>query len=313
MATPLIITAGNRRFYEDLRRFVTTLRGAGQYAGRIVVCDNVITGTWDMPGTYLDESGFDDEHLAFFRSEDVDVVRFADLVSRNGIARDDIESIQGRTQRYPYKFIYSCLLSKEALRSTSTVYYFDSDVIFQRPISELADAINPGRIYMTPEHSPIGDLRFMSEWIRTTDVSTGSDNDSFVRTMYKADNLCTGFLAGDTATFNRFMQLCWALASSRTIAFHTDQPLVNIVHSYFGYPITRLGKDMVLHLKGAPEGSVSTDGGRILYEGAPPIAVHFNGASRDVVVDGDGEMQLVLTPRKKPTLIGKALRRLRGR
>ena len=313
MATPLVITAGNRRFFDDLRRFVVTLRSAGRYEGRIAVCDNVITGTWDAPGTYLDEAGFDDEHLAFFESADVDVVPFPDLVRRNGVTREDIEAIQGRTQRYPYKFIYCCLLSKEALRNTEKVFYFDSDVVFQRPIAELSEAIEPGRIYMTPEHSTIGDLRFMSEWIKTTDVSVGSDNGDFVRTMHDADNLCTGFIAGDTATFNRFMQLCWALASSRAIAFHTDQPLVNILHSYFGYPIVRLGRDTVLHLKGAPEGSVDTEGGAILYQGSPPIAVHFNGASRDIIRDEDGEMQLVLPPKDHSTLFRKVLRRVRGR
>ena len=313
MEDDLIITAGNRRFFDDLRRFVVTLRGAGEYRGRIALCDNVITGTWDAPGTYLDEPGFDDDQLAFFAEAGVDVVRFSDLVRRNGVSRESIEAIEGRTQRYPYKFIYACLLSKEHLGSAETVYYFDSDVIFQRSLSELAAEIAPGHVYMASEHGTIGDLPFMSEWIKTTDVSTGGDNDAFVREMHGAANYCTGFLAGDAATFNRFMQLCWALASSGSIAFHTDQPLVNILHSYFGYPVVELGKDLVLHLKGAPEGSVSTDRRAILYEGTPPVAVHFNGASRDVVADEDGEMRLVLPPKPRASLLRRAVRRIRRR
>ena len=221
----LIITAGNGKFFDDLRRFIDSLLGVGEYKGRVVVCDNVITGTWNNPGTYLEEPGFSEEQYTYFKDAGVEVVRLYELISRNGVSRAEVESIEGRTQRYPYKFIYNCLISKEYRKLADRICYLDSDVVVQRPISELFDKIEPGGIFMTPEHNVIGSMKTMREWIGTTDVNFAASRSDFERVMGGSVNLCTGFIAGDASTFNRFMQLCWILAGSSRVAFpHRPAP-----------------------------------------------------------------------------------------
>ena len=279
MSKELIITSGNSRFFEDLKKFINSLRTVGEYTGRVVICDNQISGTWDQPGTYLDESGFQGEQIRYMEDRDVEIVNFSDLVNRNGISRQHVESIVGKTQRYPYKIIYNCLISKEYENKVSKICYLDSDVLFQSPVSRIFNSIKSDSIYMTSEHDKIGNMRFMKEWIKTTDVSFGSQNDEFLDKMYSSDNMCTGFIAGTSGTFNRFMQLCWIFASSRLVEFHTDQPLVNIVHSYYGYPVVELDKSIVLHLKGTPRSKIEISNSNILYENKVVTAVHFNGGS----------------------------------
>lgn len=281
----LVITAGNGDYFDDLERFVDSLLGAGEYDGRIVVCDNVITGTWNNPGTYLEEPGFSEEQYGYFRDAGVEVVKLHELIQRNGISREDVESIKGRTQRYPYKFIYNCLLSKEYRRLSDRVCYLDSDVVVQRPMQGLFDLIGSAGIYMTPEHEAIGDMQTMSEWVRTTDVAFGGSKSEFESIMFDSINLCTGFVAGEIGPFNRFMQLCWIVAASSRVSFHTDQPLVNIVSHYYNVPVTQLGRDVVLHLKGAPPSKLSFEEGGIAFDGTFPVAVHFNGTSEQRVLE----------------------------
>lgn len=282
----LVITAGNGDYFDDLQRFVDSLLGAGEYDGRVVVCDNVITGTWNNPGTYLEEPGFSDDQYAYFRDMGVEVVRLHELIGRNGVTREEVESIVGRTQRYPYKFIYNCLISKEYRRLVDRVCYLDSDVVVQRPVRELFDQVGPAGVYMTPEHQAIGDMATMRQWVGTTDVTFGGSASDFDEVMSASMNLCTGFIAGGVGPFNRFMQLCWVVAASDRVAFHTDQPLVNILSHYYGFPVVQLGRDVVLHLKGAPPDRLSFEGGAVLFDGTPPVAVHFNGTSDREVREG---------------------------
>ena len=281
----LIITAGNGDYFDDLERFINSLLGVGEYTGRIVLCDNVITGTWNNPGTYLEESGFSKEQYGYFRDAGVEVVKLHELIQRNGISRGEVESIVGGTQRYPYKFIYNCLISKEYHRLADRVCYLDSDVVVQRPIRELFDLVGPTGIYMTPEHGAVDSMQAMRSWVKTTDITFGGSSSEFNLVMSDSINLCTGFIAGSVDNFNRFMQLCWIIAASSRVSFHTDQPLVNIVSHYYNFPITQLGRDVVLHLKGAPSSRLSFGGGNIVFDGIPPVAVHFNGTSERKVLE----------------------------
>ena len=281
----LIITAGNGDYFEDLERFIDSLRGVGEYEGRIVVCDNVITGTWNKPGTYLEKSGFSRGQYEYFKGTGVEVVKLHELIRRSEIQRDEIESIKGRTQRYPYKFVYNCLISREYRRLADRVCYLDSDVVVQQPIRRLFDLVEPGSVFMTPEHDVIGNMETMREWIGTTDVGFGAVKHDFDRVIHGSTNLCTGFIAGDIDSFNRFMQLCWIVAASSRVSFHTDQPLVNVLTHYYNFPIVELDKEIVLHLKGAPHDRLSFEEGRILFDGNPPVVVHFNGTSERKLIE----------------------------
>ena len=54
---------------------------------------------------------------------------------------------------------------------------------------------------------------------------------------------------------------------------------MNILSHYYNFPVVELGKEIVLHLKGAPQSRLDIEGERILFDGEPPVVVHFNGTS----------------------------------
>ena len=145
MSDQLIITAGNNSFFEYLKNFVYSLRTRGEYKGKIVICDNTITGSWDNPGTYQEVASFSDKQVEFFDSFDVSVVLFHELLSRHGITRKEINQSRGYTARYPYKFIYNCLISKEYLGTADWICYFDADVYVQLPIQRIFDRLASGK------------------------------------------------------------------------------------------------------------------------------------------------------------------------
>ena len=106
----LIITGGNHDFFPQLEVFVRSLRGAGGYEGKVVICDNTIGGEWNAPQSYADEDSFTDKELSFFSDYDIDVRSFYRLVEDHSISRESIESIQGYTTRYPCKFVRSIFI-----------------------------------------------------------------------------------------------------------------------------------------------------------------------------------------------------------
>jgi hypothetical protein len=273
-----IITGGNRDYFKQLKMFVTSLRERGRFTGTVVVCDNTISGTWDRPGSYLDVASFTSDQLRFFELEGVSIRPFHELLAANGVRREQVENIRGFTTRYPYKFFYCALLSKELLlEEESKVIYFDSDILFQRDIKELIDEIREERIYISHEHSSIDQSRYVSEWLRTTDLSFASDNLRFLGRLLSSPNYCSGLIGAFARTFNAFNLLCILLASNRFTQFHTDQPLVNVLISYFGYPIVEMDASRVIHLSHAPADKLLVENGIISIDGSVPVAVHFNG------------------------------------
>lgn len=273
-----IITGGNRDYFKQLKMFVTSLRERGRFTGTVVVCDNTISGTWDSPGSYLDAASFTSDQLRFFELNGVSIRPFHELLAANGVRREQVETIRGFTTRYPYKFFYCALLSKELLlEEESKVVYFDSDILFQRDIHELIDDIREDGIYISHEHSAIGQSRYMSEWLRTTDVSFAAVNQQFYGKLLRSPNYCSGFMGAFAHTFNGFNLLCILLASNRFTEFHTDQPLVNVLINYFGYPIVEVDATRVIHLSHAPADRLSVEDGIISLDASVPVAVHFNG------------------------------------
>lgn len=280
----LILTGGHARFFEDLKLFASSLREKAAFRGKVIVCDNTIEGRWDAPGRYVEEASFGPEQLEFFRRHEVEVVLFHELLRRHGIPRDAVERIPTGHYAYPFKFFYATLLSKEHLLDSRNICFFDADVYFQRPLEPLFARFRKGRICIAPELAVTGKNPIVRKWIEETDLSIGTDQRLFLETLFRSRNYCTGFFGAPAATFNAFSLLCWAVADSRLASFNNDQPLANILFSFFGLPCGE-AEDFVLHLNDVPEDRLSFDPGSrcFRYEGATPGVVHFNGGKKHLM------------------------------
>ena len=121
----------------------------------------------------------------------------------------------------------------------------------------------------------------MKKWIAKTDLSFTTLQKKFINTMHRSKNYCTGFFGADIEVFNRFTTLCWIISSNQLTEFYSDQPLVNILISYFGYPFYEMKQTNILHM-----GNISSDllrykSGQLMWDGIVPTAIHFNGVSEE--------------------------------
>ena len=64
--------------------------------------------------------------------------------------------------------------------------------------------------------------------------------------------------------------------------YYSDQPLVNILKSFFYYPINELSNEYVLHLGELHKEDILVNGGEIFYKSKKSIAVHFNGGTKSI-------------------------------
>ncbi|RKD12412.1 hypothetical protein BCY91_12235 [Pelobium manganitolerans] len=304
----LIISSGNSKNFHQLKNFIHSLRLNGNYEGYIAICDNEITGTWDKPGVLNKQATFTNEHLAFFRKYDVTIYPLHPLIEENEIDEDIIKSILSPTQRYPYKFIYNTLISKKYLGKASEAVYFDSDVFVQKSIIPLFDKIKAtGSIVIVKEWFKIKDDYHLNNWMRFSDFSKLSRQENYLEKILNANNYCSGMYGGVLNEFHRFNLLCLLLASNRFINFYSDQPLINVLKSYFHFPVKELDYEYCLHLGELTRDEYQVISGKFQKDGIVPIAVHFNGAKY-------GELEAVLGGKPLPVLSKRSLvRRIENR
>lgn len=272
----LIITAGNAKYFDQLRNFVLSLRTQGEFEGLIVVCDNAISGTWNNPGTWSKEESFQPQHLNFFKEYKVRVIPIQQLIDENQLPEQTIRNIKSPTQRYPYKFIYNTLISKKFSSDVEQILYFDSDIYFQAPVKRFFEQVEAGKILIVQEWKRIGESKYLKEWIRYSDFSRVSSQDDFLSTMLPAEDFCSGFYGGDVITFHRFNLLALLLTSNQFVNFYSDQPLVNILKTFFFYPFKELDFSYCLHLGDLKANEYGTEGKVFVKDGVVPICVHFN-------------------------------------
>ncbi|NUQ81809.1 MAG: hypothetical protein HUU10_09390 [Bacteroidetes bacterium] len=280
MPKDLIITSGNSRYDLLLRRFVWSLRHEGEFTGDIIICDNDVAGTWDQPGKASDQPSFTEDSTVFFKDLQVTVIPYVGLLQENDILRETIDQLPSATQRYPHKFVYTALISKR-YPDYNRICYMDSDILIQAPVQALFDAMNGPGIFIGPENQPIGKNGYLSQWIRHTQFGGLSDQKQYEATMDGSLNLCTGLFGGTGRDFHRFCLLNLVLASNQFIRFYSDQPSVNILTSFFGYPLNLLNSGHVVHLGDIYAEDISVSNGQIMYQSTIPVAVHFNGGSRN--------------------------------
>lgn len=277
----VIITGANSNHFEYLELFVRSLRENGQYEGVIAVCDNLIDGEWNRPGSFRDGISFTEEQIFFLSKYEVTIYSYSELLAKNNIERKSVELIPSPTQRFPHKFFYTTLISKEYLRKAKNICYFDADVYFQKPVQPLFDAFHSDELYIVGENWKIGKSPFLSKWIAHSDFSRLSDQKYYMEQMYKTLDYCSGFFGGDVHRFHTLCLLCTLLSSNQLVSFFSDQPTINILKTFFGYPFQELSKEYVFHLGEFPKEDFVIQYAKLSYKGMESIAVHFNGPNKD--------------------------------
>lgn len=274
----LIITSGNSGNFIQIQNFVISLKNNGLYKGEIVVCDNQISGTWDNPGTWQKEGSFNEDQLSFFKSEFVKLYSLDELISENELDKDVIKNIKSPTQRYPYKFIYNTLISKKYIHKVDKIIYFDSDVFFQADVAPLFNELEDDKITLVKEWLKMKESYFLHKWLKYSDFKKLSNNDDYLDTMLNADNFCSGMYGANAITFHRFNLMALLLTSNQFINFYSDQPLINILKTYFKWPFKEISFEYCLHL-----GELKRDldykisAGQFFKGDVLPICIHFNG------------------------------------
>lgn len=282
MGSKLVITGGNKCYFDYLRSFVKSIREKGQYSDKLVICDNLIEGEWDEPKGVRKTKSFTEGQVQFFKDHKADVILFDNLVSRHNVDEELINKSGGRTSRLPYKFIYTTLISEEYKDKKDWMCYFDSDVIFQSKLEKVFSFMESRKIYMATENGESIRNSKVEEWIYKTKMKGGFESSEFFGDMMDRANICSGFFGGDSEVFSSFCYLVWALSASQLANFFSDQPLINILHYNFGYPINKEMEGKVKHMAECNIEKVKFDNGKIKYNDIEPIAVHFNGGSRNV-------------------------------
>jgi len=277
----LIVTGANTNHYHFLKLFVQSLRTNGKYTGKIVVCDNSIEGKWDQPGKFLDITSFSEEQLAFLESHDVEIMMYHELIKSNNCSREVIDKIPSYTQRYPHKYVYTTLISKMYMDTVDYICFFDADIYFQKPVRPLFDAMKNGGIHMVKEYVKIGKSPFLKKWIAHSDFSSLSDQKRYEQQMFGSEDFCTGFFGGRADEFHKLTLLALLLTSNQFVEFYSDQPLMNILKSFFHYPIHEISDEYVMHLGELPKEELVVKDQMVHYKGSASIAVHFNGGTKD--------------------------------
>lgn len=272
----LIITSGNAKYFDQLKNFVDSLRIHGQYTDAIAICDNAISGSWDNPGTWSDEESFSSEQLAYFKENEVTVYPLPQLIAENEVSVDTIKNIKSPTQRYPYKFIYNTLISKKYINKVDAIFYFDSDIYFQSNVKPLTEAIESNKISIVKEFLKMEESSYLNKWLNYSDFSKVSSQGDYLKTMMPANNFCSGFYGGHAQTFHKFNLLALLLTSNQFVNFYSDQPLVNILKTFFNYPFKEIENTYCLHIGELKRDNYTWVDQKINYKGTIPICVHFN-------------------------------------
>ncbi|WP_256009570.1 hypothetical protein [Desertivirga xinjiangensis] len=277
----LIITSGNGKSFTQLKNFVLSLRTNGKYVGKIAICDNAISGTWNAPGTWSEDESFSQDQKQFFEEMEVVLYPIQQLLQQNDIDPEVIKSIKSPTQRYPYKFVYNTLISKIYINKVDRIFYFDSDIYFQAEFNLIEKAAETGKILIVKEFLRMKDGPYLNKWLNYSDFSKLSSQEDYLNTMLPAQNYCSGFYGSEAATFHRFNLLAMLLTSNKFVNFYSDQPLVNILKTFFFYPFKELDYSYCLHLGELDREQYTVEQGKFCYKSIIPICIHFNSSKYD--------------------------------
>jgi hypothetical protein len=276
MKASLIITSGSGKHFNQLKNFISSLRTHGKYTDEIALCDNSISGAWDKPGTWSEEESFSLDQKEFFKEMKVKIFLINQLITDNDIDPAIIRAIKSPTQRYPYKFIYNTLISKHYLNKVRNIYYFDSDIYFQAPFHAIEAETEDKTILIVKEFVKMEKSPYLNKWLKFSNFSKISDQNDYLKEMMPAANFCSGFYGSGATTFHRFNLLALLLTSNQFVNFYSDQPLVNILKTFFHYPFKEISSDYCLHLGELKNEEYNVLDGCFIYQGKKPISVHFN-------------------------------------
>ncbi len=269
----IIITGGNSEYFDYLKVFTISLRENAKYKDKIIICENVIEN-----GKFKVADSFSENELSFFKKYDIDIIKFHELLKEENLSRELIDAIYSEHRCYPLKQIYSCLISKRYLHEAENICYFDADMYFQRPLEEFFNQFKENKIYVAPEKGSVGECEWMKKVLSISDFSKIGSDDHFKKEIYSSRHLGAGFFGGKAKIFNKFTSLFWLIASNNLIKFHNDQPLLNIILSYFNYPYSELDEKWLLHINLVINKIEYNAANKLIkFNSEIPHIIHFNG------------------------------------
>jgi len=276
----LIITGGNSDYFNQLKLFVKSLRERGNYKGIIAICDNDILGTSTKPGNYRNGKSFTQDQERYLKSYDAKIYQYSELLKNSSFSKKEINSLPSYTKHCPHKFIYNALITKQFQSDVDKICYFDADVYFQKDILNIFDCFDQNSVYIVKGNDPVKNCKWTLDKLKQSDFSRLYDQSKYIDKMKCSENFCTGFYGGTTDNFHKFVILGLLLSINPIIKFFSDQPTVNIVKTFFEFPIIELSEEKVRHLALIPEEEIIINGQSIMCKNIQSIAVHFNGNSR---------------------------------
>lgn len=140
----LIITGGNVDHFTYLQLFVSSLRANGRFSGTIALCDNLIEGTWDKPGRFLEGGSFTAEQLRFFKDHEVAVFEYSELLASNDIPRESIDCIRRKHSVFPISLFIRPSFPKNTLKRHGTSVFSMRMSISKNPFNPYS--INSGKM-----------------------------------------------------------------------------------------------------------------------------------------------------------------------
>ncbi|WP_179333441.1 hypothetical protein [Winogradskyella costae] len=278
----LVITGGNSGYFEYLVPFITSIRENDKLDNTvIVVCDNTIKGKWNKPGSFKKGGSFSLEQLEFFDKNKVEVVVFSKLLKENNFSTEIFDNIKTGHWAYPAKYIYCYLIAKNYRDRVEKVAFFDADIYIQKDISKIFGLINGDQIYLNHEFSKIGDSSYMTDWIKFSKEHLMIKSLDIIN-IQDEFNICTGFFAGKIDVFLRDINFAVVISSNPILAFHSDQPLMNILVYVYNFPYIELGEELV-HMAHIERKDTRFENNTFIVKEKIPTAIHYHGPLREWV------------------------------
>lgn len=279
----LIITGGNKKYYNRLNFFLKTLRERGKFSGEVIVCDNTSTMQRSRNFSFLNRHkidfspSFTDAHKKSLQSYGAKIVTIGEIFARWGVDIGRVTKIYSEHPAHPLKFIYCTLLAKENFSKFSNIAFVDADVFFQDEFS--LKEFSGDSIHLASEGTSIGSTKHMVGWMQNISLSSIKQNLAYDLDIKSKPNLCTGFFAGSAKAFLNFSEQCWNLSEASSFRFHSDQPLANYLIWHLGYPYVAIDPEYICHMAYVSKESTgfSENPIEVIVNGKKPPLVHYHG------------------------------------
>jgi len=279
----LIIIGGNRNYFANVRALVQSLRNIGCFTGDLIICDNGwrrgAFGRRKIDGA----SCLTAEQREELADAGAATLPMQELAEQAGLDVARVLRMHTQHHAHPLKFAYCTLIGRLYEDRYKKIAFCDGDVFCQAPFS--LDFVAGDKIHVAGEGCEIGATRFMSGWMRQITASSRLQEGRYAERIAHQENLCTGFLAGNSGVFAATCELLWNLGEIEEMRFHSDQPLFNYAVHWLRLPYTQIHRSNVCHLANVSPNDLHLDepSKNVWVRGEKPALVHYHGPIRPSV------------------------------